>query len=71
MIIIAAVEVLVITGLAVCPTLVQLSLDHGLNAIAAIAVLRLIFGTIPAFFLNEEKSHLLPKEKSEEDARYN
>jgi hypothetical protein len=56
--IISIIELIVNIGPTVSPTLVQLSVDHGLNAIVSIAMIRLLFGTLPLFFLNEERAIL-------------
>jgi hypothetical protein len=42
-------------GMIAGPYLVQYSNDHHLSPIVSIAVLRLIFGTIPVFAFEEKK----------------
>lgn len=47
------------------PFFVQLSNDRHLNPIFSINILRLTIGTIPIFFLNEEKATITKVEEDE------
>ena len=58
MTIMAAMELLVNVGTLSSPTIVQMAIDHKMNPIVFMNVLRIIFGTLPVFLLNQAKIRL-------------
>lgn len=55
MTIMASIELLVNVGTMISPKMVQMALDNKMNPIVFMDVLRIIFGTLPVFLLNETK----------------
>lgn len=59
------IEILANFGHILGPVFVQLSNDEHLNPIFAINLFRFTIGTIPLFFLNEEKAKITIVEEEE------
>ena len=55
MTIMATIELLVNVGTMISPKAVQMALDNKMNPIVFMDVLRIVFGTLPVFLLNETK----------------
>lgn len=67
--VIGIIEVIANFGAILGPALVQMSNEHHLNPIFSINILRLTIGTIPLFFLNEDKAKITKVEEDEPAAK--
>ena len=63
------IEIIANFGAILGPIFVQLSNDNHFNPIFSINLLRLTIGTIPLFFLNEEKAKITKVEEDEPVAK--
>ena len=64
MTIIGLIESICTIGLVAAPTAVQSSIDHGINPIVSINIIRIIIGTLPLFLYVEQRIHLRPDDSS-------